>query len=144
MGVDGRDERRGESAGRPPEQVPGQTGPLGRRRRPAAWRCRAQRAGAASALRAQPPSDAADDTAATDADAQPASSDAELVAAMRAGDDSAYEELYRRHAEAVRRHARSCCRDAHTAEDLTGEVFARTLQAVRAGPGRIRRCAPIC
>ena len=54
---------------------------------------------------------------------------------MRAGDDSAYEEMYRRHAEAVRRYARSCCRDAHTAEDLTGEVFARTLQAVRGGAG---------
>ncbi|MEU7191031.1 sigma-70 family RNA polymerase sigma factor [Streptomyces sp. NPDC045369] len=54
---------------------------------------------------------------------------------MRSGDDSAYEELYRRHADAVRRYARSCCRDAHTADDLTGEVFARTLQAVRGGSG---------
>ena len=54
---------------------------------------------------------------------------------MRGGDDSAYEELYRRHADAVRRYARTCCRDAHTAEDLTGEVFARTLQAVRGGSG---------
>ncbi|POX39777.1 RNA polymerase subunit sigma-24 [Streptomyces sp. Ru73] len=62
-------------------------------------------------------------------------SDTELVARMRAGDDSAYEELYRRHADAVRRYARTCCRDAHTAEDLTGEVFARTLQAVRRGSG---------
>ena len=39
-------------------------------------------------------------------------------------------------AEAVRRYARGCCRDAHTAEDLTGEVFARTLQAVRGGAGQ--------
>ncbi|MEU6114078.1 sigma-70 family RNA polymerase sigma factor [Streptomyces sp. NPDC047117] len=62
-------------------------------------------------------------------------SDTELVSRMRAGDDSAYEELYRRHADAVRRYARTCCRDAHTAEDLTGEVFARTLQAVRRGAG---------
>ncbi|MEU6174480.1 sigma-70 family RNA polymerase sigma factor [Streptantibioticus parmotrematis] len=62
-------------------------------------------------------------------------SDAELVARVRAGEDSAYEELYRRHAESVRRYARTCCRDAHTAEDLTGEVFARTLQAVRGGSG---------
>ena len=54
---------------------------------------------------------------------------------MRAGDDSAYEELFRRHAEAVRRYARTCCRDAHTADDLTAEVFARTLQAVRGGAG---------
>ncbi|GGO85280.1 hypothetical protein GCM10012280_18720 [Wenjunlia tyrosinilytica] len=54
---------------------------------------------------------------------------------MRSGDDSAYGLLYRRHADAVRRYARGCCRDAHTAEDLTGEVFARTLQAVRGGSG---------
>ncbi|GGS89180.1 sigma-70 family RNA polymerase sigma factor [Streptomyces chromofuscus] len=62
-------------------------------------------------------------------------SDAELVGRMRAGDDTAYEELYRRHAEAVRRYARTCCRDPHTADDLTAEVFARVLQAVRGGHG---------
>ncbi|WP_344383867.1 sigma-70 family RNA polymerase sigma factor [Streptomyces thermolineatus] len=62
-------------------------------------------------------------------------SDTELVRRVRGGDDSAYEELYRRHADAVRRYAHTCCRDPHTAEDLTGEVFARTLQAVRAGSG---------
>jgi RNA polymerase sigma factor (sigma-70 family) len=62
-------------------------------------------------------------------------SDADLVGRMRGGDVSAYEELYRRHADAVRRYARTCCRDAYTAEDLTGEVFARTLQAVRSGAG---------
>ncbi|MFJ8696238.1 sigma-70 family RNA polymerase sigma factor [Streptomyces roseolilacinus] len=62
-------------------------------------------------------------------------SDAELVQRMRGGDDSAYEELFLRHAEAVRRYARTCCRDRHTADDLTAEVFARTLQAVRRGAG---------
>ncbi|WTJ92578.1 sigma-70 family RNA polymerase sigma factor [Streptomyces sp. NBC_01537] len=62
-------------------------------------------------------------------------SDADLVARVRGGDDGSYEELYRRHAAAVRRYARSCCRDGHTAEDLTGEVFARTLQAIRGGSG---------
>ncbi|SBT95873.1 RNA polymerase sigma factor, sigma-70 family, partial [Streptomyces sp. DI166] len=62
-------------------------------------------------------------------------SDADLIGRMRSGDDSAYEELYRRHAEAVRRYARTCCRDGHTAEDLTAEVFARMLQAVRGGSG---------
>ncbi|MEU0235736.1 MULTISPECIES: sigma-70 family RNA polymerase sigma factor [unclassified Streptomyces] len=62
-------------------------------------------------------------------------SDADLVQLMRDGDDSAYEELFRRHSEAVRRYARTCCRDAHTADDLTAEVFARTLQAVRGGAG---------
>ncbi|WP_331445065.1 sigma-70 family RNA polymerase sigma factor [Streptomyces xanthochromogenes] len=67
--------------------------------------------------------------------AEAGQSDADLIHAMRAGDDSAYEELFRRHSEAVRRYARSCCRDAHTADDLTAEVFARTLQAVRGGAG---------
>ncbi|WP_066951446.1 sigma-70 family RNA polymerase sigma factor [Streptomyces lushanensis] len=63
------------------------------------------------------------------------SSDADLIQRMRDGDDSAYEELFRRHAPAVRRYARTCCRDTHTADDLTAEVFARTLQAVRGGAG---------
>ncbi|MFD0358788.1 sigma-70 family RNA polymerase sigma factor, partial [Streptomyces sp. NPDC127110] len=62
-------------------------------------------------------------------------SDGDLIARMRGGDDGAYEELFRRHAEAVRRYARTCCRDGHTADDLTAEVFARTLQAVRGGAG---------
>ncbi|MFF2508974.1 sigma-70 family RNA polymerase sigma factor [Streptomyces sp. NPDC058067] len=61
--------------------------------------------------------------------------DADLIARMRSGDDSAYEELYRRHSEAVHRYARTCCRDGHTADDLTAEVFARMLQAVRGGRG---------
>ena len=62
-------------------------------------------------------------------------SDAELTALVRAGDDAAYEEIYRRHAESVRRYARTCCRDSFTAEDLAGEVFARTLQALKSGKG---------
>lgn len=61
--------------------------------------------------------------------------DADLIDRMRSGDDTAYEELYRRHAQAVRRYARTCCRDAYTADDLTAEVFARMLQAVRGGSG---------
>ncbi|MFI9724189.1 sigma-70 family RNA polymerase sigma factor [Streptomyces sp. NPDC052396] len=77
------------------------------------------------------------------AEAEPPPSDAELVARIREGQDSpeqgpanaAYAELYRRHAAAVRGYARTCCRDLHTADDLTNEVFARTLQAVRRGKG---------
>uniref|UniRef100_UPI001180F250 RNA polymerase sigma factor n=1 Tax=Streptomyces alboverticillatus TaxID=173770 RepID=UPI001180F250 len=70
-----------------------------------------------------------------DADGPP--SDLELVAQLRGSGEGgeAYEELYRRHADAVRRYARSCCRDEHTAEDLTNEVFTSTLQAVRGGSG---------
>ncbi|MFB7636942.1 sigma-70 family RNA polymerase sigma factor, partial [Streptomyces sp. NPDC056149] len=135
MGVDGRDERRGEGAGAVSGQVPGQSGPLG------ATPPAAGPEGAGPSVPAQRrhsrrrarPAEAEPTAEGVEAGLPP--SDAQLVAAMRAGDDSAYEELYRRHAEAVRRYARSCCRDAHTAEDLTGEVFARTLQAVRGGAG---------
>ncbi|MCA6095570.1 sigma-70 family RNA polymerase sigma factor [Streptomyces sp. SCA3-4] len=71
-----------------------------------------------------------------DADADVPPSDLELVTRLRGGESSdAYEELYRRHADAVRRYARTCCRDDHTAEDLTNEVFTSTLQAVRRGAG---------
>jgi RNA polymerase sigma factor (sigma-70 family) len=65
----------------------------------------------------------------------PEVSDSALLARVRAGDDAGFEELYRRHAGAVRRYARVCCRDPHTAEDLTAEVFALTLRAVREGGG---------
>ncbi|MEH6379426.1 sigma-70 family RNA polymerase sigma factor, partial [Streptomyces sp. KLMMK] len=71
----------------------------------------------------------------TDAAADAPLTDTQLVARMRAGESDAYEELYRRHAPAVRRYARTCCRDNHTADDLTNEVFASTLQAVRGGAG---------
>ncbi|MFD5319056.1 sigma-70 family RNA polymerase sigma factor [Streptomyces sp. NPDC127098] len=64
-----------------------------------------------------------------------ASADLALVDGMRRGDPGAYDELYRRHADAVRRYARTCCRDTDTADDLTNEVFAATLQAVRRGAG---------
>jgi len=62
--------------------------------------------------------------------------DALLTAALRDGGDAdAIEELYRRHAGAVLAYARACCRDPHTAEDLTSEAFTRTAQAVRDGKG---------
>ncbi|MET9611116.1 sigma-70 family RNA polymerase sigma factor, partial [Streptomyces sp. NPDC006512] len=111
MNVDGRDESRGgaggevESGSLPARQVPAQREPRGRHAAPVAG----------------------------GADLPP--SDADLVVRMRGGDDGAYEELFRRHADAVRRYARTCCRDGHTADDLTAEVFARTLQAVRGGAG---------
>ncbi|MBL1065870.1 sigma-70 family RNA polymerase sigma factor [Streptomyces sp. 7-21] len=63
--------------------------------------------------------------------------DLALLERIRRGMPEAYDELYRRHADAVRRYARTCCRDEDTANDLVHEVFAATLQAVRngAGPG---------
>ncbi|MEU6442562.1 sigma-70 family RNA polymerase sigma factor [Streptomyces sp. NPDC047046] len=65
----------------------------------------------------------------------PAAGDGDLLHRARGGDEAAYAELYRRHADGVRRYARTCCRDRDTAEDLTAEVFARTLAALRHGAG---------
>ncbi|MFE2131362.1 sigma-70 family RNA polymerase sigma factor [Streptomyces amritsarensis] len=117
MSIDGREESPGgaggetEVGGLPARQVPAQREPGGRHARPAGS------SGPVGAGAELPPSDG------------------DLIARMRAGDDGAYAELFRRHADAVRRYARSCCRDGHTADDLTAEVFARTLQAVRGGAG---------
>ncbi|MFE3329675.1 sigma-70 family RNA polymerase sigma factor [Streptomyces sp. NPDC059176] len=132
MGSDGRDEAfagpdAAETGETPSAQIPGQPGPRHAKRpgRPPAGRppkedragVPSQREAGSSPTVALPPSDA------------------DLIRRMHSGDDRAYEELYRRHAEAVHRYARTCCRDADTAEDLTAEVFARTLQAVRGGAG---------
>ncbi|MFF4307387.1 sigma-70 family RNA polymerase sigma factor [Streptomyces sp. NPDC001601] len=117
MGVDGWDESVGEETASP--QVPSQGGrasvpPAGE---PPEGNVPAQRGGSVPPPRKLP------------------HPDSQLIERMRAGDDSAYGELYRRHADAVRRYARTCCRDGHTADDLTAEVFARMLQAVRGGSG---------
>ncbi|MFG3552677.1 sigma-70 family RNA polymerase sigma factor [Streptomyces sp. NPDC047725] len=117
MSVDGRDGAHGDGPGEPP-RVPGPGGPASV---PRQGGVPAQRGLHEDSLlpppRETPPSDA------------------ELIGLLRSGDDTAYAELYRRHADAVRRYARTCCRDAHTADDLTAEVFARVLQAVRGGSG---------
>ncbi|MFE7778234.1 sigma-70 family RNA polymerase sigma factor [Streptomyces sp. NPDC057445] len=133
MSGDGRDEPLGgatgpDTGGSPHRQVPSQGGPgHAMRGRHAARPPRARDTGASV-----PPQRGGRDKAAA-ADRQP--SDADLIQRMRDGDDGAYEELFRRHAAAVRRYARTCCRDVHTADDLTAEVFARMLQAVRGGAG---------
>ncbi|MER6709390.1 sigma-70 family RNA polymerase sigma factor, partial [Streptomyces fumanus] len=148
MDVDGRDDSVGgkgsETGG--PSQVPQQggpvSGPVGAGPGsagggvpgsagggvPAQWR--RDEGGGVSPRPARAPDE---DGLVPPAEAPPA--DVDLIGWMRSGDDSAYEELYRRHADAVRRYARTCCRDAHTADDLTAEVFARMLQAVRGGSG---------
>ncbi|TJZ42311.1 sigma-70 family RNA polymerase sigma factor [Streptomyces piniterrae] len=146
MGVDGRDERRGGETGASGQpqgpssgQVPGQTGPMGATS-PASGSAgrndRAEGRQSHSVPAQRERSGGVGPVVPADfGDVELPPSDGQLIADMRAGDDSAYEEMYRRHAAAVRRYARSCCRDTHTAEDLTGEVFARTLQAVRGGAG---------
>ncbi|MFJ7774988.1 sigma-70 family RNA polymerase sigma factor [Streptomyces yangpuensis] len=117
MSIDGREESSGGAGGDTEvgslsaRQVPAQ-------REPGRWRARSSGASVPGG-----------------ADGELPPSDGDLIARMRGGDDGAYAELFRRHADAVRRYARSCCRDGHTADDLTAEVFARTLQAVRGGAG---------
>ncbi|MER5296349.1 sigma-70 family RNA polymerase sigma factor [Streptomyces pharetrae] len=143
MSVDGRDESLGdgdpEADGRVPPQGSGQGARAGRppsghpsSGHPSSGHPSAglRPSGAVPAQR-----DRRDDSGILPSPRELPLSDAELIDRMRSGDDTAYEELYRRHADAVRRYARTCCRDAHTADDLTAEVFARMLQAVRGGSG---------
>ncbi|MCE7004995.1 sigma-70 family RNA polymerase sigma factor [Kibdelosporangium philippinense] len=63
--------------------------------------------------------------------------DRDLLAALRAGEDAAFGELFSRHADAVRRLARSLAADRADAEDLTAEAFFRVLQAIRRGSGPV-------
>ncbi|ALG05602.1 sigma-70 family RNA polymerase sigma factor [Kibdelosporangium phytohabitans] len=63
--------------------------------------------------------------------------DRELLAALRSGEDAAFGELFSRHADAVRRMARSLAADRADAEDLTAEAFFRVLQAIRRGAGPV-------
>ncbi|MFS8203396.1 sigma-70 family RNA polymerase sigma factor (plasmid) [Streptomyces sp. CWNU-52B] len=128
MSVDGRDESlddgHSETGDLPSQQVPSQGGP----RKDAA-------AGVPPQRERLGRRDDRHDEGVLPPPVERPPSDAELIEWMRSGDDTAYEQLFRRHADAVRRYARTCCRDAHTADDLTAEVFARTLQAVRGGSG---------
>ncbi|MGW1506952.1 sigma-70 family RNA polymerase sigma factor [Streptomyces mirabilis] len=140
MSVDGRDESLGdggaEAGGSPSRQVPSQGGPSGITPEPSGPPGAPGTSGAsrdASVPAQRDRFDRRDGILPPPIELPP--SDADLIGRMRAGDDTAYAELYRRHAEAVRRYARTCCRDAHTADDLTAEVFARMLQAVRRGHG---------
>ena len=59
--------------------------------------------------------------------------DAVLVDRVIAGFDDAFDELYRRHANAAWRVAQAVAGNAHDAADAVSEAFARVLQAVKAG-----------
>ncbi|MGW0800685.1 sigma-70 family RNA polymerase sigma factor [Streptomyces sp. NPDC002692] len=158
MSVDGRDESLGdggaEAGGLPSQQVPSQGGPPGDDLGPSAPPRPAGVPNPSGAPHLPGPSgggqgptgdpsvpaqrdrfDPRDVSSVLPPPPELPPSDADLIGRMRSGDDTAYEALYRRHADAVRRYARTCCRDAHTADDLTAEVFARMLQAVRGGHG---------
>ncbi|WP_314172627.1 RNA polymerase sigma factor [Streptomyces winkii] len=47
------------------------------------------------------------------------------------GEDTAVDELFRRHHSAVFSYALACCRDTKSAEALTAEAFTRSVRAVR-------------
>lgn len=58
-----------------------------------------------------------------------------LLRRLRAGEDSAFGELFEVHAGAVRRLALGIAADRAEAEDITAETFFRVLQALRRGAG---------
>ena len=62
-------------------------------------------------------------------------SDAELITAVRAGDNDAYATLYTRHHHAALRLARTLARDPAEADDLVADAFTRILTNLQAGKG---------
>lgn len=64
-------------------------------------------------------------------------SDAELVAAVRAGDDAAFEQLYRRYQRRMRGFLQRRVGDPARAEDLTQEVFLSALRHMRSSDAAI-------
>jgi RNA polymerase sigma factor (sigma-70 family) len=61
--------------------------------------------------------------------------DAELIAAVRAGDRAAYAQLYERHEPAARRMARQLSASPHDVDDLVAEAFARVFDMLSSGRG---------
>jgi len=57
--------------------------------------------------------------------------DTDLVTAVRAGEDSAFEELYRRYYDRVARYVGGFVRDRGRAEDVTQEAFVSALRRLR-------------
>ncbi len=63
--------------------------------------------------------------------------DADLVAAVRAGDDSAFEELYRRYQPRIARFVCGMLHDAARCEDVAQEAFLSALRRMRATDAEI-------
>jgi RNA polymerase sigma factor (sigma-70 family) len=59
-------------------------------------------------------------------------SDDQLIAAVRRGNDHAFEQLYRRYSAAIARFVGSRVRDRGRAEDLVQEIFLSALRRLRA------------
>lgn len=60
-----------------------------------------------------------------------------MLVRLRAGEDSAFGELFSRHSSAVYRLALGLANDRSEADDLTAEAFFRVLQAIRRGSGPV-------
>jgi RNA polymerase sigma factor (sigma-70 family) len=71
------------------------------------------------------------------APAQEALSDRELVAGTREGDESAFEELYRRYRGRIKTFVRGLVHDDARAEDITQEAFFSALRRLRATDSEI-------
>lgn len=68
----------------------------------------------------------------------PAEADAGLVAAFRAGDVAAFEQIYRLHHRYVHAQARRVILDQHRAEDITQEAFLRLVRQLLSTEGQIK------
>jgi RNA polymerase sigma factor (sigma-70 family) len=72
----------------------------------------------------------------------PSASDAELLAAVRAGDLSAYSVLYQRHEPAAGRLARQLLGRGPDADDVVADTFTRVLDAIAKGGGPVEAFRP--
>jgi RNA polymerase sigma factor (sigma-70 family) len=63
--------------------------------------------------------------------------DSELVAAVRSGDDAAFEELYRRYQPRIAGFVRGMLHDSARAEDVSQEAFLSALRRMRANDAEI-------
>jgi RNA polymerase sigma factor (sigma-70 family) len=61
-----------------------------------------------------------------------ATSDAQLITAVRRGNDHAFEQLYRRYSASIARFVGARVRDRGRAEDLVQEIFLSALRRLRA------------
>jgi RNA polymerase sigma-70 factor, ECF subfamily len=67
-----------------------------------------------------------------------AADDAELVERFRAGDVTAFEQIYRNHHRYVQMQARRVISDCHRAEDIGQEAFLRLVRQLLATDGQIK------
>jgi len=74
----------------------------------------------------------------SDQNSTPANDDAALIERFRAGDVSAFEQIYRSHHRYVQMQARRVISDSHRAEDIAQEAFLRLVRQLLATDGQIK------